>query len=54
MGTQRRAAFLIGVRGDAERAEDGDEGVIGHDHQSTIGVLVLSGHAITPCQLDER
>jgi hypothetical protein len=54
MVTKRGAAFVFGRRGNTDGAENGDDGVIGHDDLSTVGVLVLGGNAIAGGQLRER
>lgn len=54
MLTKRGAAFVFGRRGDTEGAKNGDDGVVGHDDLSTVGVLVLGCNAIPAGQLRER
>jgi hypothetical protein len=51
---QRGAAVILGLRGDTEGRENGDEGLIRHDDLSAVGVLVLGGNAVAAGQLDER
>ena len=51
MVAQRGEALFFGVRGDAQRLENGDERVVRHDHRVAVGVVVLGSNAITPGEL---